>query len=284
MLIFVLIVVFIAYVIAACVLLAIWGFKTFQKQIQARRKVTNSRQFTQPFRTQLKTSDRKNQEENQVKSSLTSSRNYFTRSLDVTLQAKPTHITWEKQAKRFVHKTTDRVYRKNNRFLKKRKSSSSDRHDRNIVRSERVLVKIRSLELSDEKELPVVLGILRREIDPYQLEELVLTCFSQFGYSIQRNARYSGDAGIDGRVFINAKLYLIQVKQYSGHISIQHIRDFRRSIERENATGGFFVHTGITRKSSKEEIADIEELYLLSGQRLVSFIRGKDIKIVGVNC
>ena len=284
MLTFVLIVVLIAYVIAACVLLAIWGFKTFHKQIQSRRKVTNSRQFTQPFRTQLKTSDRSNQQENRVKSSLTSSRNYITRLPDTTIQDKPAHITWEKQAKRFFYKTADRAYRKNNKFLKQRKSSSSHRHDRNIIRSERVLAKIRSLELSDDKELPVVLGILRREINPYQLEELVLTCFSQFGYSIQRNDRYSGDAGIDGRVVINAKLYLIQVKQYSGCISIQHIRDFRRSIERENAAGGFFVHTGTTRKSSKEEIADIEGLYLLSGQKLVSFIRGKDIKIIGVNC
>lgn len=68
------------------------------------------------------------------------------------------------------------------------------------------------------------------------------------GWEIGRNFRYTGDGGIDGRVLIADKLYLIQAKRYRSHINLQHIRNFHQAIVREKAPGGFFVHTGKTRR------------------------------------
>lgn len=49
-----------------------------------------------------------------------------------------------------------------------------------------------------------------RRIDPLVFEELVLSALARRGYAILRNERYSGDGGIDGRVWINGQCRLIQ--------------------------------------------------------------------------
>ena len=81
-------------------------------------------------------------------------------------------------------------------------------------------------------QLPEALGILRR-MNPYAFEELLLTCCHEQGWEIERNFKYSGDGGIDGRVTIAGKLYLIQAKRYSSYINPQHIQKFHRVIEQE---------------------------------------------------
>lgn len=61
---------------------------------------------------------------------------------------------------------------------------------------------------SGEVQLPKALAILRRT-NPYAFEDLLLTCCHEQGWEIERNFRYSNDGGIDGRVTIAGKLYLI---------------------------------------------------------------------------
>ena len=53
-----------------------------------------------------------------------------------------------------------------------------------------------------------------RKINPYVFEELVLDGFRSKGYGVKRNRRYSGDGGIDGRVYLDGKEYLVQCKRY----------------------------------------------------------------------
>lgn len=112
-------------------------------------------------------------------------------------------------------------------------------------------------------------------------EELLLTCCEEQGWQIQRNFRYSSDGGVDGRVLITGKLYLIQAKRYRGHIKSEHIRDFYKAIQQERAVGGFFIHTGKTGLLSKQLLEEYE-ITLISGQRLVNFVLGQKLKLVDV--
>ena len=117
-------------------------------------------------------------------------------------------------------------------------------------------------------------------MNPYAFEELLLTCCHEQGWEIERNFRYTGDGGLNGRVTIVGKLYLIQAKRYRGYIAPKHIHDFNQVIQREKAHGGFFIHTGKTGELSKELLREYR-ISLLSGQRLVSFVLGQHLRIVG---
>ncbi|MDZ8035149.1 restriction endonuclease, partial [Nostoc sp. DedSLP04] len=153
------------------------------------------------------------------------------------------------------------------------------KHFNNIEYASQVLLELRSI--TQLAKLPVVIATLRR-ISPYVFEELVLTCCKKQGWQIQRNFRYIGDGGIDGRVLILGKLYVIQVKRYADYISPEHIKDFLSCIESERASGGFFVHTGITGQLSKQLIRRSDKIILVSGQKLVNFVLGEQLKIIGI--
>lgn len=144
------------------------------------------------------------------------------------------------------------------------------RHRLNIWKARQVISQLRRRKLSPAERLPIVLGTLR-SLNPFQFEELILCCFQDKGYRIRRNRRYTGDGGIDGRVFQGEQLFLVQAKRYRHHINAAHVREFLMVINRERAAGGFFVHTGKTGKLSKQLLAN-SKLTLLSGQRLVDFV------------
>ncbi len=117
-------------------------------------------------------------------------------------------------------------------------------------------------------------------MNAYAFEELLLTCCQDQSWEIERNFKYSGDRGIDGRVLIAGKLCLVQAKRYKNYINPKHIRDFHRVIEQEKVIGGFFIHTGKTGEMSKELLREYR-IILLSGQRLVNFVLGLRLKILG---
>ena len=151
----------------------------------------------------------------------------------------------------------------------------SKKHQQYIRLAERVLKRLRSGEV----QLPKALGILRK-MNPYAFEELLLTCCHEQGWKIQRNFKYTGDGGLDGRVTIAGRLYLIQAKRYRGYINPKHIRDFDQVIQGEQAHGGFFIHTGKTGELARELLRDYQ-ISLLSGQRLVNFVLGQKLKVLG---
>ncbi len=150
----------------------------------------------------------------------------------------------------------------------------SSRHQQYIRLADSVLEQLRSGEV----QLPKALAILRK-MNPYAFEELLLTCCHEQGWEIERNFKYSNDGGLDGRVTIAGRLYLIQAKRYSGYIKPKHIRDFSKVIQQEEAKGGFFIHTGKTGDLAKELLQE-HQISLLSGQRLVNFVLGVKLKIL----
>jgi len=153
---------------------------------------------------------------------------------------------------------------------------TSNRHQQYIRLADSVLKRLR--DRITVVQLPEALGILRK-MNPYAFEELLLTCCQDQDWEIERNFRYTGDGGLDGRVKIAGKLYLIQAKRYRGYINPKHIRDFYQVIQGERAHGGFFIHSGRTGELSKELFREYG-ISLLSGQRLVNFVLGQRLKVV----
>ncbi len=147
------------------------------------------------------------------------------------------------------------------------------KHQRNVERAAQILELLRSQTsaMDSEQALKIVIGSLRR-IDPFVFEELLLHCFKDAGYQVVRNSRYTGDDGIDGRVYRDGKLYLVQAKRYAGLIDAAHLREFENTVGRYSAAGGFFVHTGRTGNTAKAVSRQQGQVTLLSGMGLVDFV------------
>lgn len=109
-----------------------------------------------------------------------------------------------------------------------------------------------------------------RGVNPFVFEEMILTAIKRQGFKIQRNKRYTGDGGIDGRCFINGKEYLIQAKRYKGHINPAHVIEFSAICKRLGKKG-LFVHTGKTGAKSKR-VAVNTNLEIISGDRLIKLL------------
>jgi restriction system protein len=108
-----------------------------------------------------------------------------------------------------------------------------------------------------------------RKINPLTFEELVLDGFAGQGWVVERNQRYSGDGGLDGKVYRDGVWYGIQCKRYKGAISTAHVQQFVRDIQRFGLAGGFFVHTGRTPSGIRQRFP---QLTILSGQDMIDFL------------
>lgn len=115
-----------------------------------------------------------------------------------------------------------------------------------------------------------------RKVDPFVFEELVLYSFRKAGYRIIRNARYTGDGGVDGRVIRDGKRYLLQMKRYSGFIHLEDVQALDALCRKKNR-GGLFVHTGRVPDSVREYLAGGSRVVLVDGARLYDLVvRGVD--------
>lgn len=110
-----------------------------------------------------------------------------------------------------------------------------------------------------------------RKVNPYSFEELVLDGFGKAGYKVVRNRRYSGDGGIDGRVSKDGTEYLVQCKRYRGYISRKDVEDFSCVCTRE-CCRGFFVHTGRTGEGSRDAAGWINNVDIVSGDRMLALV------------
>ncbi|MDD2751230.1 restriction endonuclease [Acidithiobacillus thiooxidans] len=125
-----------------------------------------------------------------------------------------------------------------------------------------------------------------RKLDPLVFEELVLDGFKRKGFIVERGTRYSGDGGLDGKVFRDNRWIGIQCKRYKGTIQTAHVEQFARDLSRFGLTGGYFVHTGktplavrrtaICRTNDVCKTAGLEtgchQIVMLSGRNLVDFL------------
>lgn len=115
-----------------------------------------------------------------------------------------------------------------------------------------------------------------RKINPFVFEELVLDGFQAKGYSVKRNRRYTGDGGVDGRVYLDGKEFLVQCKRYRGYIKNSDVEAFA-GLCAEKGAEGFFVHTGKTGQGSRSA-ARIGNIYIISGDSLLNLIQKRDCK------
>jgi restriction system protein len=137
-----------------------------------------------------------------------------------------------------------------------------------VDRSKYALKKIAVMETPQQ-----VFGYLRK-IDPFVFEEMILTAIDKHNtfVKIQRNQRYTGDGGIDGRFYINGKLVIIQAKRYSGFIKTADIEDLKNKVFNHGAAGGIFVHTGKTRVEALKKYSG-EKVHIISGQAMVTLLK-----------
>ncbi|WP_333837407.1 restriction endonuclease [Novosphingobium sp.] len=125
-----------------------------------------------------------------------------------------------------------------------------------------------------DRHQPAVLHFSRlRAMDALAFEELLLEAFERRGFRIIRNHRYSGDGGIDGQVVIAGRTWLIQAKRYAGAIRPEHVRDFTALCSRHDQPG-LFIHTGRTGGQSREVLAGLADIEIISGQRLLALLTG----------
>ena len=152
-------------------------------------------------------------------------------------------------------------------------------HRLNIQAARQQLEQLREyvLTVPPDDVVKVVIGTLRR-IDPLVFEELLLHCFKEQGYQVVRNERYTGDNGIDGRLYKDGKLYFVQAKRYSGLIQSAHVREFEAVIQKFGADGGFFVHTGRTGHKSRGVFRQAgSKIVLLSGMGVVDLVLSRKV-------
>lgn len=131
--------------------------------------------------------------------------------------------------------------------------------------AKRVLERLQTLD-SLQKKLAYL-----RKIDAFIFEELILEAFERRGCRVERNRRYTGDGGIDGKLWIYKQLYLVQAKRYSNHISAAHVREFV-DLCAQHRSKGIFVHTGRTGKLSKEIAQQCSNVTIISGERLIQLV------------
>ena len=143
------------------------------------------------------------------------------------------------------------------------------RQRKNIKTADKVIKQLSCF--SGENKEARILSYLRK-IDPFVFEELLLTSFEKLGYIIERNDRYTGDGGIDGRVYLNGKLYLIQAKRYKSYVNTKHLSDFLQLVNQtEQAEGGYFIHTGKTGKETYQLYKN-SRIEIISGDKLINLI------------
>jgi restriction system protein len=151
-------------------------------------------------------------------------------------------------------------------------------HRQNIQAATQTLMQLReqTRSLESDQALKIVIGSLRR-IDPFMFEELLLHCFQEQGWRVARNERYTGDDGIDGRIYRDEKLFFVQAKRYSGHIDAAHLREFEAVIQQYGAAGGYFIHTGRTGETARRVVRlKGSKVILLSGMKVVDFVLGRE--------
>ena len=135
------------------------------------------------------------------------------------------------------------------------------KHKRRRNSAKRVTKKIQEMQ-----EPGKIFGYLRK-IDPFVFEEMLLDAFHDCGIRIVRNARYSGDGGVDGRIIFDGREIPIQAKRYKKHINKDHVRQFSEVVRRTGAPFGLFIHTGLTGKGS-QDVARCGSIVIVSGERL----------------
>lgn len=149
--------------------------------------------------------------------------------------------------------------------IRRRFSHRAKRHRRFQAQARAVLHKLPSIEHAAQR-----LAYLRK-IPPLVFEEVLLEAFELRGCPIERNDRYTGDGGIDGKVHIGREWYFVQAKRYGSHINRAHVDEFIDIVERTGCKG-IFIHTGRTGEASKTLARQSAHVSIISGDKLLGLL------------
>lgn len=144
-------------------------------------------------------------------------------------------------------------------------SNRARRHRRFRARAVAVLDKLASIEHAAQR-----IAYLRK-IPPLVFEEVLLEAFELRGCPIERNDRYTGDGGIDGKVHIGTAWYFVQAKRYSNHINRAHVAEFIDVVERTGCKG-IFIHTGRTGDASRALARQSAHVSIIGGDKLLGLL------------
>lgn len=156
-------------------------------------------------------------------------------------------------------------------------------------------------EMTEDQRFATLFAYARK-IEPMIFEELVLIAFKAKGFMVRGNAAYTGDGGIDGRVWVEDWRQIdpwfsrrhpnrivrgwagIQCKRYEGAVRREHIRQFPYDLAKAELVAGLFVHTGTTPKArpgseqspSPEDVDKdfLPPVRILSGRSLIALLTG----------
>lgn len=137
------------------------------------------------------------------------------------------------------------------------------------------------LQGADRAQPPGVIYSRLRAMDPLAFEELLLECFERRGCGVVRNRRYTGDGGLDGKVVIQGRIWLIQAKRYATAIRPEHVDGFA-ALCRSTGMPGLFIHTGRTGPTSRTLLDRHAHIEIISGERLLALIQGTPLAIKGL--
>lgn len=138
-------------------------------------------------------------------------------------------------------------------------SKTHKKHQREALQA---LNKMRTFNTFEQKERYL------KKISPFVFEDFILSAYLRAGYKIKRNAKKTGDGGIDGRVRIKGKWHLIQAKRYQvSYIKMSDIERFNKLCKQQN-TQGVFVFVGKISESSLVKSNKMENVTLLYGDEL----------------
>ena len=145
-------------------------------------------------------------------------------------------------------------------------------HRRRIAQSRAVLRAVR--QFRGDGYAARCLAYLR-SVDPLVFEEVVLSALEDAGLFVLRNQRYSGDGGIDGRVWLPGQgWYAVQSKRYGGHVNHHHVAAFGEAICRHGFGAGLFLHTGRSGAAVYPHLTK-SKVVLVSGASLVKLVLGR---------
>lgn len=145
-------------------------------------------------------------------------------------------------------------------------------HRRRIAQSRAVLRAVR--QFTGEGYAARCLAYLR-SVDPLVFEEVVLSALEDAGLFVLRNQRYSGDGGIDGRVWLPGQgWYAVQSKRYGGHVNHHHVAAFGEAICHHGFGAGLFLHTGRSGAAVYPHLTK-SKVVLVSGASLVKLVLGR---------
>lgn len=147
------------------------------------------------------------------------------------------------------------------------RAGGSPSHRWRIRRAERVQAMLRDIGV---RRGPGAQFAYLRRVDPWVVEELVLTALARQGHRIERNERYTGDGGIDGRCWLDGQLNLIQVKRYGGYIAAEDVMGFA-AVCRQHQAEGLFIHTGRTGTLASAA-AGQPGVRIVSGRKLLELL------------